>query len=76
MEDKQKIRIWAGERKLLPMEKLATSYHYRCALGEGYLRIMRSASRAQVAQGDEFSIPGEDIAILTAKQTILIELIT
>lgn len=76
MEDKPQIRIWAGERKLLPIEKTATCYRYQCVLGEGYLRIMSSANRVRVAQGDEFTIPGEDIATLTAKQTMLIELKT
>lgn len=76
MEDKQQIRIGAGERKLLPIEKSATSYRYHCVLGEGYLRIMSSAKRVRVAQGDEFTISDKDIATLTAKRTMLIELKT
>lgn len=76
MKEKLQIRIWAGERKLLPIEKAATCYRYHCVSGEGYLRIMSSANRLRVAQGDEFTIPGEDIATLTAKQPMLIELKT
>jgi hypothetical protein len=47
MEGKQQIRIWAGERKLLPIEKTATCYRYHCVSGEGYLRIMSSANRVE-----------------------------
>ncbi|WP_301414878.1 hypothetical protein [Microbulbifer spongiae] len=35
---------------------------------------MSSANREQVTQGDQFTIKGGDIATLTAKQTVLIEL--
>ena len=76
MEEELQIRIWAGERKLLPLEKAATCYRYHCVSGEGYLRIMSSSNRRRVAQGDEFTISGKDIATLTAKQTMLIELKT
>lgn len=73
MEDKQQIKVWEGERKLLPTEKPST--HYRCLMGEGYLRIMSSANRQRVTQGDEFTIMDGNVATLTAKQTMLIELI-
>jgi hypothetical protein len=79
MENKQQIRVWTGERKLLPIELLPLGhvpvyYHFRCLLGEGYLRIMSSAQRQLVKQGGEFTIVGGDIATLSGKQTMLVEL--
>lgn len=74
MEDKQQIRVWAGERKLLPIGKSPVHYHFHCLMGEGYLRIMSSAQRQLVKQGDEFTIMVGDIATLTGKQTMLVVL--
>ncbi len=71
MSEKQQIRIWSGQRKLLSKPEVVT--RYRCALGMGYLRLMAEARRKWVTRGDEFTLTPRDVATLTAEQNMLIE---
>ena len=74
MENNQSIRVWSGERTLLPNDKAPYGYQLHCLVGEGYLRIMSSARRQFVKRGDQLTIIGDDIATLTGKKTMLVEL--
>lgn len=74
MEHSQSIRVWSGERALLPADESVNSYQLRCLVGEGYLRVMSSADRQLVKPGDQLTIFGDDIATLTGKENMLVEI--
>lgn len=73
MSTSQQLRVWPGERLLLPMENASAGYLLRCIQGEGYLRIMSCAQRQVIIRGDEKHIAGGEIATLTGKKAMLIE---
>ena len=68
------IQVWPGERKLLPLDGQRGSYQLRCLQGRGYLRVMSSATRQRVEPGDDVSINADEIATLTAMQSMLVKL--
>lgn len=74
MDEIQRIKVWAGERKLLPLKESSAEYQLRCIAGDGYLRIMSLATRQYFKAGDELIIPGEEIVTLTGMQTMHVEL--
>ncbi len=73
MSTSQQLRVWPGERLLLPIENASARYLLRCIQGEGYLRIMSCAQRQAIVRGDEQQIEGGEIATLTGKKAMLIE---
>ena len=68
------IRIWAGERKLLPVDSMSGTIKVRCLAGKGYLRVMSLSSRNRMQPGDELVIPAGEVATLTGVQTMFIEI--
>lgn len=74
MSTSQQLRVWPGERLLLPIENAAAAYLLRCVQGEGYLRIMSCAQRQLIVRGAQKRIAGGEIATLTGKKAMLIEL--
>ena len=74
MKDTLQLQVWAGERKLLPIEAPLVSYQLRCLSGDGYLRVMSCAERRYVKPGDQTNIQGGEIATLTGKRAMFVEL--
>lgn len=64
--EKQQIRVWAGERKLMPL--IEGIIHYRCVFDAGFLRVISSAGRKKLTPGDEYAIALGDIATITAEK--------
>jgi hypothetical protein len=69
------VRIWAGERRLLPMGEANQSYRVRCLARAGYLRLMSGIKRKVLLAGNEVLIESGEIATLTGRETMQIEFI-
>lgn len=70
----QHINIWPGERCLLPVGEAPNLYKVECTSGEGYLRIMSDTHREPLRSGDHLIIDGGEIATITGRQTMTIEI--
>jgi hypothetical protein len=70
---KEQLRIWAGERQLLPMVSKEKKLLVRCISGEGYLRVMTQTHRQLLRPGDTTILPGGEIATLSGIETMLVE---
>lgn len=71
---KEKLRIWAGERLLLPMASRGKKLLLCCLSGEGYLRVMSKARRQLLRSGDTSIVAGGEIATLSAVETMIVEI--
>ncbi len=74
MDNKVLLWVWSGERKLLPLDGQVGAYQLRCLKGQGYLRVMSSAVRQSVKSGDGIVINAGEIATLTGKHEMLVEI--
>lgn len=68
------LRIWAGERRLLPTDNPLQAYRIRCLKGSGYLRIMSRAERKKLNTGQQSTIQRGEIATLSGKDTMMVEI--
>jgi hypothetical protein len=73
MEESFNLQVWAGERKLLPIENDSVRYQLHCLSGAGYLRVMSCAERQYIKPGEQAQIQGGEIATLTGKESMFLE---
>ena len=74
VREKETIRIWPGERQLLPQGVEGCCLLLCCVVGKGYLRLMSEPARQILRQGDQRLIEGGKIAAVTGIQKMIIEI--
>lgn len=73
-QEKETLRIWPGERQLLPQGLKGCRLSLCCVRGKGYLRLMSEPARQILKQGDQRLIDGGEIATVTGIQKMIIEI--
>jgi len=71
---KEIIRIWPGERQLLPQGVEGCCLLLCCVVGKGYLRLMSEPERQILRQGDQLLIKGGEIATVSGIKKMIIEI--
>jgi len=68
------IRIWPGERRLLPSPPENHDLLLRCLTGKAYLRIMSQARRRVIGKGEALVIANNEIATLSGVAAMLVNI--
>ena len=71
---KETLRIWPGERQLLPQGPEGNSVLLCCVMGKGYLRLMSQPERQILRQGDQLLIKSGEIATISGIKKMIIEI--
>tara|TARA_R110001592_G_scaffold309760_1_gene584173 strand:+ start:11187 stop:11450 length:264 start_codon:yes stop_codon:yes gene_type:complete len=70
----EQMRIWPGERQLLPLVPDGRKLLLHCISGKAYLRVMNQAHRQLLKAGDQPVIAGGEVATLSGIETMLFEI--
>jgi len=72
--DKEQLRVWPGERQLLPLASNGSKLVLHCISGKAYLRVMTQSHRQLLKAGDKPIVAGGDVATLSGIETMIVEI--
>lgn len=74
MEDGNHLRIWPGERQLLPSAPENHDLLVQCMHGRAYLRVMSDIQRHLLEAGDQHRVANGEVATLSGIEKTLVKI--
>lgn len=71
---KEQLRVWPGERQLLPLASNGSKLLLHCISGKAYLRVMTQSHRQLLEAGDKPIVAGGEVATLSGIETMIVEI--